>query len=78
MIELKDSIFKIGFIQSGTTPPSTAIFVLSFKSLSISKEPWILFSNETGTRAISLTDKNFDGSYAGVLKIYSSGVEEEI
>ena len=78
MIELKDSIFKIGFIQSATTPPSTAIFVLSFKSLSISKEPRILFSNETGTRAISLTDKNFDGSYAGVLKIYSSGVEEEI
>ena len=78
MIELKNSIIEIKPITSATTSPSTAIFALSFKSLSISEEPRILFSNENGTRAISLKDRIVRGIYVGVLTIYSSGVQEEI
>jgi len=78
MIELKNSIFEIKPITCATTSPSTAIFALSFKSLSISEEPRILFSNGTGTRAISLKDRSVQGSYVGVLTIYSSGVQKEL
>ena len=78
MIELKNSIFKIDPISMGTTSPTTSIFALSFKSLSISEEPRILFSSENGTRAISLQDRLIEGVYRGILTIYSSGVQKEI
>ena len=78
MIELKNSIFKIDPISMGTTSPTTSIFALSFKSLSISTKPRILFSSENGTRAISLQDRLIEGVYRGILTIYSSGVQKEI
>ena len=78
MIELKNSIFKIEPISTATTGPSTSIFALSFKSLSLSTKPRILFSSENGTRATSLQDRLIEGVYRGILTIYSSGVQKEI
>ena len=72
MMELNNSLFKIGPIETATASPSIAIFGLSFKSLSISKEPRFLFSNESLTRAVSIEDKKIGEEYVGILHIHGN------
>ena len=78
MLELKDSIFEIKSTYTATTGPSTAIIAFSFKALDISEQPRVLFSNNTGTRSVSVIDRHVRGRLVGVLKIQSSEVEKEI
>lgn len=79
MIELQDSIFEVNSAPMGCENFSTAIFLFTFKALGrIPGKPRILFSNKSGTRAVSVEEKEIKGRYFGSLKIYSSGVEKEI
>ena len=79
MIKLKDSIFEINPIQTGTSNPSTAIFLFSFKALERKlNEPRYIFSNKNGTRAMSVEEREIKGRTIGVMKIFSSGSEKEI
>ena len=74
-MELKNSLFKVKPVDTGTTSPSTAIFCLSFKADSMSKVWRCLFSNENYSRAIMIKDGTRG---EGVLKIWSSGKSKEI
>ena len=79
MIKLKDSVFEIKPIQVGTSNPSTAIFLLSFKRLERElNKPRYLFSNKSGTRAMTVEEREIRGRTIGVMKIFSSGSEKEI
>ena len=81
MIELQDSIFEVNPAPMGCENFSTAIFLFTFKALEangVPGKPRILFSNKSGTRAVSVEEKEIKGRYFGSLKIYSSGTEKEI
>ena len=79
MIELKDSIFEINPARAATVSPSSAIFLFSCKPLIRSlKGPRFLFSNKSGSRAVSIEEREMKGRYFGVLTIYSSGAKKEI
>ena len=60
MLKLENSIFKINPVHSGTVTHSTVIFAFSFKPLSNSEMPRILFSNERGTRVVSQYNKKLE------------------
>ena len=80
MIKLKDWIFEINPIQTGTSNPSTAIFLFSFKRLERKlNEPRYIFSNKNGTRAMSVEEREIGVHRCtiGVMKIFSSGSEKE-
>ena len=74
MMELRDSLFKIKPVRTGTTSPAVVIFVFSCKALEKSEKPRFLFSNENITRAVSVEERGDEG----VLKIYSSTETKEI
>ena len=74
MMELKDSLVKIIPVLSGVSP-SLVIFAMTFKGLSRSATPRFIFSNETGTRSISVRETTHTDA---ILKIYSAGIEKEI
>ena len=78
MLNLHNSIFKIHPVQSGTVTPSTAIFAFSFKSLSNSETPRILFSNERGTRAASQYNRKIGKRLGSALKIINGKSSKEI
>lgn len=79
MAELRDTLFKLKPVRTGTIGPSVTIYVMSFRAIEMSMEPRVIFSNEKGTRAISVVErKKGKTDVEGCLTIYASGSQKDI
>ena len=77
-LNLQNSIFGIKPVRTGTVSPSIVIFALSFKPLSESETPRILFSNEKGSRMVLNYNKKIGTRQASIICIQNGTASKEI
>ena len=60
-IPLKDTLYKISDIQTATVPPSICYIAFAFRVTSqLSNENDYIFTNETGTRGVTISEKSLN------------------